>query len=305
MGCRVVTVAVVALLSASVATGARSGERSLLAGARLYVDHTTSAQEQVRRWRKRRPADATQVAKIARQPHAEWFGEWNRDPARAVGRHVRKARATGAFPVLVAYDIPRRDCGSYSAGGARSPAAYRAWIDAFARGLGKGPGAVVIEPDALAELECLSGAQQSVRLELLRYAVQRLGAPRGVQVYLDAGNALRIPAPDMADRLRRGGIANAHGFALNVASFDWTRDELAYGDEISRALGGKHFVVDTSRNGRGPYPRNRWRKDEDGWCNPPGRALGLRPTTHTGHPRVDAFLWIKIPGTSDGPCNGG
>jgi endoglucanase len=53
-------------------------------------------------------------------------------------------------------------------------------------------------------------------------------------------------------------------------------------------------VIDTSRNGRGPY-RNRW-------CNPPGRGLGTPPTTETGHPLVDAFLWVKTPGESDGDC---
>ena len=41
------------------------------------------------------------------------------------------------------------------------------------------------------------------------------------------------------------------------------------------------------------------------WCNPPGRGLGTRPTTATGSVTVDAFLWIKLPGESDGPCNGG
>ena len=41
------------------------------------------------------------------------------------------------------------------------------------------------------------------------------------------------------------------------------------------------------------------------WCNPRGQALGVAPTTNTGHPLVDAFLWIKQPGESDGTCQGG
>jgi endoglucanase len=53
--------------------------------------------------------------------------------------------------------------------------------------------------------------------------------------------------------------------------------------------------VDTGRNGLGPHGE---------WCNPPGRALGERPTTATGHALADAFLWVKSPGESDGPCNG-
>mgnify|MGYP005811279581 CR=1 FL=1 len=58
-----------------------------------------------------------------------------------------------------------------------------------------------------------------------------------------------------------------------------------------------HFVIDTSRNGQGP-----WTGTLD-WCNPPGRGLGLRPTTTTGNPLVDAYLWVKVPGESDGQCD--
>ena len=58
-----------------------------------------------------------------------------------------------------------------------------------------------------------------------------------------------------------------------------------------------HFVIDTSRNGNGPHGND--------WCNPPGRALGEPPTCDTGEEKCDAFLWIKIPGESDGTGNGG
>ncbi|MGH7487297.1 MAG: glycoside hydrolase family 6 protein, partial [bacterium] len=43
---------------------------------------------------------------------------------------------------------------------------------------------------------------------------------------------------------------------------------------------------------------------DDEWCNPAGRGLGSRPTTNTADPLVDAYLWIKSPGESDGACNG-
>jgi endoglucanase len=59
-----------------------------------------------------------------------------------------------------------------------------------------------------------------------------------------------------------------------------------------------HIVVDTSRNGVQPT----WSGPLD-WCNPPGRGLGARPTTSTGVPLVDAYLWVKTPGESDGACN--
>lgn len=65
----------------------------------------------------------------------------------------------------------------------------------------------------------------------------------------------------------------------------------------------KHAVIDTSRNGQGPWtPPAGVYPDPEDWCNPPDRGLGLRPTTDTGDPYVDAFLWIKVPGESDGQC---
>ena len=32
------------------------------------------------------------------------------------------------------------------------------------------------------------------------------------------------------------------------------------------------------------------------------RGLGERPTANTEQPLVDAYLWVKIPGESDGQC---
>ncbi|MFJ4217673.1 glycoside hydrolase family 6 protein, partial [Streptomyces hydrogenans] len=43
----------------------------------------------------------------------------------------------------------------------------------------------------------------------------------------------------------------------------------------------------------------------EAWCNPPGRSLGVPPTDRTGDALVDAYLWIKRPGDSDGQCRGG
>jgi endoglucanase len=101
--------------------------------------------------------------------------------------------------------------------------------------------------------------------------------------------------PDVCKML---GISKADGFALNVSNFFSTQDNITYGNQLSQKLGGKHFVIDTARNGNGPTGDNQW-------CNPSGRALGVRDTTATGNAAVDAFLWLKNPGESDGNCNGG
>ena len=65
---------------------------------------------------------------------------------RSTVRAARAARAAGTVPVLVAYDIPGRDCGHYSAGGAADLASYEAWTDGFAAGLGQDKAIVLVEP---------------------------------------------------------------------------------------------------------------------------------------------------------------
>ncbi|MFD5000814.1 glycoside hydrolase family 6 protein [Streptomyces buecherae] len=269
----------------------------------LWHDPSSAAARQVRAWRAEgRLAEARLLRALADQPTAEWIGDQPRQKAHRV---TESARASGRTPVLVGYHIPYRDCGNHSAGGAPDGAAYRRWAHDLAAGIGDREALVILEPDAVAQVVdgCVPAELRGERLDLLRHAVVTLSGLPGTRVYLDAGNAGWVPDPArLVPSLQRAGIAYADGFALNVSNFHTTRASVDYGHRLSRLLDDAHFVVDTSRNGRGPA-------EDDGlgdtWCNPPGRAIGQPPTTRTGHPRVDAYLWIKRPGESDGTCRGG
>jgi endoglucanase len=291
------TTAPAAAAGSPLAPAAAAGDP--FAGARFYIDPDNQAAADADSLRASDPSAAAALQRVANGSHAVWFGY--QDPGatqQAVAARVALIRAAGALPVLVAYGIPDRDCGGFSAGGAPDAGSYRAWTAAFAAGLSGGPAAVILEPDALAETDCLSSADVQTRYGLLANAVNVLAAA-GASVYLDAGNAGWHPAADMASRLSAAGVGRARGFALNVSNFGTTAAETAYGDAIVAAIGGQaHFVVDTSRNGLGPAPDNAW-------CNPPGRALGTTATAATGDSHADALYWIKIPGESDGTCNGG
>ena len=267
----------------------------LFGGSKLYVDPNSPAARQARAWRTSRPADARQMRKIASGSQAAWFGEWNGNVRADVNRYVSTANRAGALPTLVAYNIPIRDCGSYSSGGARSAAAYRSWVDSVAAGIGSKKAAVVLEPDALALVDCLSAKQKRERYALISYAVRKLEKPN-TDVYVDAGHSNWVSTATMASRLRASGVSRAEGFALNTSNYETTGSNIRYGKALSSRIGGKHFIIDTSRNGRGPG---------NTWCNPSGRALGPKPTSRTADPLVDAYMWIKRPGESDGTCNGG
>jgi endoglucanase len=265
------------------------------AGAAWYIDPDSKARLQAETWRSSRPADAAQMDKIAAQPVADWLDNPPSSIRAVVSARVDTITAANALPILVAYYIPKRDC---LGEGASSASVYQAWIRAFADGIGNRPAVVILEPDALANITCVSATDQQTRIDLIRDAITVLEAKPGVAVYVDAGHPNWVSASTMSDRLRNVGIENAQGFALNVSSFGGASDNIAYGRELSALIGDKHFIIDTSRNGLGPSPDGRW-------CNPPGRALGPRPTTATADALVDAYLWIKPPGESDGTCNGG
>jgi endoglucanase len=273
------------------------------ADERFYVQPNSQAAQTEQQWASDgRSAEAAEIAKIASQPSAEWFGDWSYGHGGTAGDinwWVSAADAAATLPVIVAYDLPWRDCSQYSAGGASSVEAYRQFIDALASGIAGRKTVVILEPDALAELECLSTEQQASYYSLLSYAVAKLAASPAVSVYLDAGNAGWQSPATMAARLRKADVAGARGFSLNVSNFDSSAKESAYGGAIDEDLDSSaHFIIDTSRNGQGAAPGGEW-------CNPPGRGLGTPSTSATGNPLIDAYFWIKQPGESDGTCNGG
>jgi endoglucanase len=308
---------------------------------------------------------------------------------------VTRAVHEQRVPILVSYNLPFRDCAQYSSGGALDREAYRAWIDAFANGIGNERAVVVLEPDSLGIIPYSTtlqgvpdwckptvadaqgnqvpapGATPAERYALLNYAADSLAekAPNA-SVYLDATHSGWLPVAEAAYRLVKAGVQKIQGFAVNVANYQTTQRSIQYGTWISKciyyatnpaqgrqrvgrfvdcpgfdpsthgsdagmaadawyashvdsAVGPPptpetltHFVIDSSRNGRGvldttPYGRAPYHQPKSvldklsalDWCNPPGAGLGHPPTTATGVPLVDAFLWLKTPGESDASCN--
>ncbi|MEU6487957.1 glycoside hydrolase family 6 protein [Streptomyces sp. NPDC046887] len=252
--------------------------------------------------RKGEKDNAELVRRIAAQPVGEWIGvETPEEDARGYTEAAAKADRDA---VLVLYNIPHRDCGQHSAGGAADGDSYRAWLDKVAAGIGDRRATVVVEPDAVMHMVdgCTQEQYHEERYDLLKGAVKRLKQLPNTRVYLDAGNAGWGKPDQIFEPLQWAGVGDADGFAVNVSNFQTTAASTEYGKKVSEKVGGKPFVIDTSRNGNGPYTEG---DPAQSWCNPPGRALGETPTAETGDPKVDAYLWIKRPGESDGDCKGG
>ncbi len=237
------------------------------------------------------------ISRMGQVPVAQWFGDWNTNVTSDVNAYVSAAAAAGKVAVVVVYNIPNRDCGGYSVGGANGVSVYTQWVRQVASGIGGRTAVVVLEPDALGALDCLPASAQQDRLQSISGAVSILKGLAQTSVYIDAGTPVWQPANVMAQRLTAANIAEADGFSLNVSYFATTADNRAYGNALSKLVGNKHYVIDTSRNGGNNKPTGMQ-------CNPSFASLGDMPTTNTGNALNDALLWIKIPWESDGPCNG-
>ena len=267
-------------------------------GSRLYVEKDTDAARAAARLdTEGQPQSAALIRQISSQPTAVWLGEWFGTDLlkRILARHVEAAKLQGATPVFVTYGIPNRDCGGYSAGGFTADQ-YLDWNRTIAASLAGTRAVVLVEPDSLAMLpstKCTGEAER--RLPLLRGAVDILRAA-GLSVYLDGGNSSWRTPDVQAGLLTQANVANATGFYTNVANFNRTQVERDYAGKLSSRVGWKHYVIDVSRNGNG------WTGT---WCNPPGAALGRNPYVTDGTTKLDALLWVKHPGASDGTCNGG
>lgn len=391
----------VALLGATSLASAQSGSRRSMPSTRLFVPppNPDGIRQVAELLRERRFEEARLLERMLEVPQAVWVESGTpRETAKQVRKTMQDARRQRAVPVLVAYNIPFRDCAQFSAGGATTVEEYLAWIDGFASGIGRGEAIVILEPDGLGIIpwytplgapgpewcqpqEADAATAAADRLFMLNQAIDRFNQQPNVRVYLDGTHTAWLSVPDMADRLIKAGVERAEGFFLNVSNYQFTPNLVQYGNWISQCItyvtqvvpgnfaecanqywnGGPlpakiaellgewtgvaldkfgvwsdasdvpelntsginlryanilagavpttHFVIDTSRNAVGPwlppaydFP-GEFGTDPQDWCNPPGRGAGLRPTTATDSNLLDAYLWVKTPGESDGECN--
>ena len=358
-------------------TGAQGQSKTLSTSTRFFVPPPSNGapQQMVSLLQQGQHKNALLIAAMETVPRAVWLtGGTPSQVGSTVTTTLRQANAQRALPVLVLYNIPGRDCGSYSAGGAQTTVAYEAWIDAIAAAIGNQNVLILLEPDALANLpgDCEydpTGVLTAARYTQINYAVTTLEHGSQTLVYLDAGNSHWQAVGTIAARLAQAGITQAQGFFTNVSNYNlptyeskydtWVSECMAFANDpeqggwrlghyswcasqyyspdgpvdpnnivtwvytdqwytanMGAAVPTTHFVIDTSRNGQGPLDATLYANapynqppsviqtlSAGNWCNPPGRGLGTRPTANTGVSLLDAYLWVKTPGQSDGTCD--
>ncbi|RPA90413.1 cellulase [Choiromyces venosus 120613-1] len=211
---------------------------------------------------------------------------------------------------LVVSDLPHRDCAALASNGELSIAdgglaRYKTeYIDAYRTELLEYPNVnvvLVIEPDSLPNLvtnigvaKCAGAA--GVYKEATQYALRQLNLPN-VAMYMDAGHggwlgwdANLLPGTQIfIDTYKAAGSpSRVRALAINVANYNSVNGPAEFPSDLCSIDGfPAHFTQGL---------RAEW----GDWCNVLGASFGTRPTTTTGSDLIDAFVWIKPGGESDG-----
>lgn len=201
-------------------------------------------------------------------------------------------------------------------------ASYRRWIKRFAGALGNTHTLLVLQPDGPFARCAPRGSKTPIRL--VAWSAKVFSALPNTHVYLEAGASDWLSVDDAIQLLVDLDVQHTRGFALNTTHYASAESNIRYGAEVSaqlaaRGLPGKHFVVDTSQNGR-PFTHAQWEArtkgqpfDNAATCRTPRQercvTLGIPPTTAVGAARwglpvdvrvlaaihVDAFVWAGRP----------
>ena len=258
-------------------------------------------------------------------------------PYLDLARASAKRQARSVSVAIVVYDLPERDCNAKASNGELTLDQdglnkYRGYIDQVASITAMYPDlqiAAIVEPDSLpnivTNLDNPKCAKAKVGYEAgVAYAIAKLAASH-VAIYLDSAHGGWLGWPDNRQRMARevrtvldaaGGVDLIRGFSINVANYNplnvdlnqvgsWydpsnpAKDELTFARLMAQEyanVGISHhaFVIDTGRSGV-VNSRKVWGY----WCNVRGAGIGERPKAAPAD-GIDAYLWIKPPGESDG-----
>jgi cellulose 1,4-beta-cellobiosidase len=310
-------------------------------GARMYSDpeYTRTLEALAART----PAQAAALRKAANFPVAIWLDKIERTKhvGEYLDDAAKQQQAGGGQPVVpifVVYDLPNRDCAAEASNGelkidGGGEARYqREYIDVIAAQFQAHPSlriVAVVEPDSLANIATNMANEKCAVVDQVykranAYAIAKLSLPN-VFLYMDAAHTGWLGWPKNLKKIvpiykevldMAGGPDRIRGFAVNVSNYDPVMaedrrradpsypppDELGYVEDLAHHLDAagiknKGFLVDTSRNGRANI-----RTTPGNWCNIKGAGLGERPRV-APKPLVDAYVWIKTPGQSDGTAN--
>ena len=135
-------------------------------------------------------------------------------------------RAHPQLPILVMYNIPNRDVGQYSKGGAaKTREGYLDYVERFAKGIGEDSPIVIYEPDALPHSVSLEKEDMEWRLQLMQESLQMLTDNCNGIVYIDVGHSKWLHQKDVNELLNKVSNPKIRGFSMNSCNYRSTTEE--------------------------------------------------------------------------------
>lgn len=243
------------------------------------------------------PEFKEKIEALKTQPIAEWLNDSTEQTFQVLGEAL--VNSEDSIPIIALYNIPNRDLGSFSRGGAQNEEEYRQWITRVSEAIGERETVVILEPDALPQVEDMSETEGAARISMLGEALDILHNNINTAVYLDLGNSRWLTPESAAALLKHVADASEHdiqGISLNVSNFLSEKDTEQFAHQVQKQYGQKLFVmIDNSRNGApDAVPVGEW-------CNPPGQQLGEADAIFNPDNHIET-AYIKTPGESDGEC---
>ncbi|GIG53944.1 glycoside hydrolase family 6 protein [Demequina activiva] len=271
---------------------------------KAVVPAATLAQQE--RW-----DDYDHMGRITGTAQARWIGSWSTNDAISNYAHQVYTAAAAADRIgLIAY-YGMRD---YTCEEAASDPELADFYAERSRVLveelpGSGAQAwIVLEPALVASLGSCEGDPRGAWVA----DAAATFADAGAAVYLDAG-VVDDPAA-IAASLASLDLESVAGIAVGTNGYRAVSEQLAAGEAVLAALADAGVDVDAPRSGPDPgepglglivdTSRSAVPVEAPEPCNPPEAGIGVPPRL-VGAGALDAYVWIKRVGESDGACNGG
>ena len=170
---------------------------------------------------------------IFKQPLSLWYGNRSAKPIKGLEKSLKRLfkRSSDKMPILVIYNMPNRDIGQYSKGGAKTQDEYLEFVQDFANGIGDNKPIVIYEPDAIPHATMLNKRQASARLELMKKALAIL-TNTNAYVYIDVGHSNWLKPEEVNNYLNKVANPKVKGFSVNVSNYRTTLESAKWANKI-------------------------------------------------------------------------
>ena len=170
-----------------------------------------------------------QVAKIFDYPVAFWYGTKEHKRVSKTDKLEKSLkrllkRSLPQLPYFVLYNMPNRDIGQYSKGGAKTGANYFLFLQEFCRGINGHSPIIIFEPDAIPHTTMMDKEQAEYRFNIMKEGLTILTEESDAYVYVDVGHSNWLDPSQAHELLSKVWVKGCRGFSVNVSNYRSTEE---------------------------------------------------------------------------------